>query len=46
MFLAALTNPERFANPNSTSGPAAMIEQVFDNRTSLIVDPPMGGCRR
>lgn len=41
VFLAALANPEQFRN-NSTSGTEFMIDRVFDNRTSLIVDPPDG----
>ena len=42
-FLAVLANPDHYKNPNSTGGAAeAMIEREFDNRTSLIVDPPDG----
>jgi hypothetical protein len=41
-FLAVLENPERYKNPNVTGGSDAMIERVFDNRTSLIVDPSDG----
>jgi hypothetical protein len=41
-FLAALSNPEHYRNPNATGGAADMIEREFDNRTSLIVDPPDG----
>src|ERR1700691_3877459 len=40
-FLAALANPERFRNPGASTG-AQMTEREFDNRTSLIVDPPDG----
>ncbi len=43
LFLAALTNVAQYRNPNRTTGTAAdMIEREFDNRTSLIVDPPDG----
>jgi hypothetical protein len=42
-FLAAYANVEEYKNPNiSTGGSAEMIEREFDNRTSLIVDPPDG----
>jgi hypothetical protein len=42
VFLAALADIERFTNPNSTGTTYEMIERVFDNRTSLIIDPPDG----
>lgn len=43
LFLAALANPEHFRNPNGANRSSAyMIEREFDNRTSLIVDPPDG----
>jgi len=41
-FLAALANPEVYKNPNATGGAEDLIERQFDNRTSLIVDPPDG----
>jgi len=41
-FLALLANPERYRNPNATGTSAEMITREFDNRTSLIVDPPDG----
>jgi hypothetical protein len=41
VFLAALANPERYTNPNATGG-SEFVDRVFDNRTSLIVDPPDG----
>jgi hypothetical protein len=41
VFLAALANPTQFKN-NATGGSEYMIDRVFDNRTSLIVDPPDG----
>jgi hypothetical protein len=42
VFLAALENPDVFKNPNSTGGALEMIERDFENRTSLIIDPPDG----
>ena len=42
IFLAAFANLERYKNPNSTSSSVGMVERVFDNRTSLVVDPPDG----
>jgi hypothetical protein len=43
LFLAALANLEHFRNPNGANRSSAMmIEREFDNRTSLIVDPPDG----
>jgi hypothetical protein len=41
-FLAALSNPDRFKNPNATHGSEEMIERDFDHRTSLVVNPPDG----
>jgi hypothetical protein len=41
-FLAALTNPEQYRNPNSTGNSDNIVDREFDNRTSLIVDPPDG----
>jgi hypothetical protein len=41
-FLAVLTNVERYKSPNATGGADDMVERVFENRTSLIVDPPDG----
>jgi hypothetical protein len=41
VFLAALANPDQFKNPNST-GDSSFIDREFDNRTSLIIDPPDG----
>jgi hypothetical protein len=42
-FLAALANPEHYRNPNGANrSSAGMVEREFDNRTSLIVDPPDG----
>jgi len=42
LFQAALTNPEQYKDPIATAGSDAMVERKFDNRTSLIVDPPEG----
>jgi len=42
VFLAALANVEHYKNPNATHGAVEMVEREFDNRTSLIVDPPDG----
>ncbi len=42
-FLAALANPDKYQNPNISAGSSVeMIDREFDNRTSLIVDPPDG----
>jgi hypothetical protein len=42
-FLAAYANVELYKNPNiSTGGAEDMVDREFDNRTSLIVDPPDG----
>src|SRR5580700_1191461 len=41
-FLAALANPGVYRNPGSTGGALDMIEREFDNRTSLVIDPPDG----
>jgi hypothetical protein len=41
-FLAVLANADHYKNPNSTGGSDSMIEREFDNRTSLVVDPPDG----
>ena len=42
VFLAALADIDRFKNANSTGTTFEMIDREFDNRTSLIVDPPDG----
>ena len=42
VFLAALANLEHYRNPNATHGAVEMVDREFDNRTSLIVDPPDG----
>jgi hypothetical protein len=42
-FLAAYANVEQYKNPNTSVGGASeMVDREFDNRTSLIVDPPDG----
>jgi hypothetical protein len=41
-FLALLANPDRYKNPGSTGGSDTMVEREFDNRTSLVSDPPDG----
>jgi hypothetical protein len=42
-FLAAYANVEQYKNPNISAGGASeMVDREFDNRTSLIVDPPDG----
>jgi hypothetical protein len=42
LFLAVLSNVARYKSRNSTAGTSEMIEREFDNRTSLIADPPDG----
>jgi hypothetical protein len=42
VFLAALADIDHFKSANSTGTTFEMIEREFDNRTSLIVDPPDG----
>jgi hypothetical protein len=42
VFQAVLTNPERYTNPNATHSAGDMVDLEFDNRTSLITDPPDG----
>src|SRR5437899_252651 len=42
-FLAAFGNVEQYKNPTKSTGSSFdMVEREFDNRTSLIVDPPDG----
>jgi hypothetical protein len=40
-FIAALTDAENYKNASST-GPTLFVDRWFDNRTSLITDPPNG----
>ena len=42
VFLAALANVDQFKSANATGGSDDMVEREFDNRTSLISDPPDG----
>jgi hypothetical protein len=42
VFLAALDDIDLFKNVNATGGVEEMVERVFENRTSLVVDPPTG----
>jgi hypothetical protein len=42
VYLAALADIDRFTSTTSTGSTFEMIEREFDNRTSLIVDPPDG----
>src|SRR6184192_3258401 len=42
VFLAALANVDHFKSATATGTTFEMIEREFDNRTSLIVDPPDG----
>ena len=42
VYLAALADIDRFKSSTSTGSTFEMIEREFDNRTSLIVDPPDG----
>jgi hypothetical protein len=42
VFLAALANVDHFKSATATGTTSEMIEREFDNRTSLIVDPPDG----
>jgi hypothetical protein len=42
VFLAALGSVELFKSQTSTENSVGMIDREFDNRTSLIVDPPDG----
>ena len=41
-FLAALANLDLYKNPQSTGSSLEMIDREFENRTSLIIDPPDG----
>jgi hypothetical protein len=42
VFLAVLANVDQYKNPVATGGADQMIEFEFDNRTSMIIDPPDG----
>jgi hypothetical protein len=42
VYLSALADIDRFKSTTATGSTNEMIEREFDNRTSLIVDPPDG----
>jgi len=42
VFLSAFNNIDRYENANSTASSVWMVGKEFDNRTSLVVDPPDG----
>jgi hypothetical protein len=42
VFLAALADIDHFKSTTATGSTFEMIEREFDNRTSLIIDPPDG----
>ena len=42
VFLSVLANTSEYKSVTSTAGSVEMIDREFDNRTSLIVDPPDG----
>jgi hypothetical protein len=42
LYQILLTDPARYVNPNSGADSAFLGEMAFDNRTSLITDPPNG----
>ena len=42
IFQALLTNPTRYTNPNATHGSEGMVDLMFDNRTSLVINRPDG----
>lgn len=42
VFLAALDNLDKYDNPNATAGSSESVPREWDNRTSLVVDPPDG----
>jgi len=42
VFLAALENVKQYKSVTATGGAQDILEREFDNRTSLIVDPPDG----
>ena len=41
-FRAAFEDVGTYASPSSTSSSVGMVDRVFDNRTSMVVDPPDG----
>jgi hypothetical protein len=42
VFLSALANIDRYDSPNATASSVWMVGKEFENRTSLISDPPDG----
>src|SRR6266487_1187355 len=42
VYLAALADVDRFKSTTATGSTFEMIDREFDNRTSLIIDPPDG----
>ena len=42
LFLAALANLDQYKRATATGNSESLLEREFDNRTSLIVDPPDG----
>jgi hypothetical protein len=42
LFLALWANADAVQNPNATGSVLNMVPREFDNRTSLIIDPPDG----
>ncbi len=42
LFNAVIANPEHYKSPTATGRSEDMVQWEFDNRTSLIVDPPDG----
>jgi len=41
-FSAAFNDVDTYGSPSSTSSALGMVDRVFDNRTSLVVEPPDG----
>ena len=49
LYTALLTNPDKFVSVDGRTGDYNQFwlpDRVFDNRTSLITDPPDGRSRR
>ena len=42
VFRAALENRAEFKSPNATQSSIYDVDRVFDNQTSLVIDPPDG----
>ena len=41
-FRAAFDDVDTYGSPSSTSSSVGMVDRVFDNRTSMVFDPPDG----